>query len=90
VHSARQKQQATVARDNVQFASKAETVLELKESMRCIGEPESRDATIGTRLGKVIHFPQYVTQFIWVEGYGRARTNIPGIGLLAFILQKSL
>ena len=48
VHSARQKQQAAVARDDVQFGRKAEAVLELKKSMSCIGDPESRDAPIGT------------------------------------------
>ena len=48
VHSAWQKQQAAVARDDVQFARKAETVLELKKSVSCIGDPESRDAPVVT------------------------------------------
>jgi hypothetical protein len=55
VHRRRQKQQATVAGNDVQFASHAETILELKYSASRLGEPESRNAPISVQTGRNAH-----------------------------------
>ena len=55
VHRRRQKQQATVAGNDVQFASHAETILELQYSPRRLGEPESRNASVSVQSGRNTH-----------------------------------
>ncbi len=54
-HPGKQEQEAASARNDLQFAWCATTVLEWTASRSNVGESESWDASIGVRLGEVGH-----------------------------------